>query len=235
MFEQSLVRRAGRRRPAAVALSLALQAAGIGAMVIAPLWRPAALPPSAAPAAVMAPAPLVAVSPAAPREMRPAAVRLIAAAPPPWAPPVAVPQQVDAAGPVAPVAPHLGLGGGAPGGMGTGLSGGGRGILVPPPGPAELGPIRVGGDVQAARCMFCPPPGYPPLARMAGISGVVQLAAVIGRDGRVTALRLISGPPILARAALRTVSRWRYRPTELNGQPVRVQTAIRVTFQLAGR
>ena len=95
--------------------------------------------------------------------------------------------------------------------------------------------IRVGGEVQAAGCIACPPPRYAALARMAGVSGVVALAAVIGTDGRVTQLRLLSGPPLLVAAALRAVRRWRYRPTELNGKPVSVKTAIRLAFRLGGR
>ncbi|MGH9534512.1 MAG: energy transducer TonB [Terriglobales bacterium] len=232
MFEQSLIQPgAGRRRPAAVAFSLALQAAGIGALVIVPLWHYAALPDAAAlsqVAALMAPKP----RPIAPRAAGAEVVRLaIAAAPAALMAPAAVPLAVA---PPMTATPALGLG--VPeGGVGSpsGWPGGLRvGAPAGPPGPPTPGPIRVGGDVQAALCLACPPPGYPALARMAGISGVVLLAATIGRDGRVRELRVIRGSPLLAGAALRTVSRWRYRPTELNGKPVRVETAIRVAFQL---
>lgn len=78
-------------------------------------------------------------------------------------------------------------------------------------------------------------PAYPRLARLSGISGVVKLHAIIGKDGSVQSLSLISGHPILAAAALEAVAQWRYRPYLLNGQPVEVETFITVNFRKAGR
>jgi hypothetical protein len=67
---------------------------------------------------------------------------------------------------------------------------------------------------------------------MAGVQGVVRLAAIIGEDGYIHGLRLISGPPTLVRPAMVAVARRQYRPTRLNGNPVQVATEIDVTFQL---
>jgi len=77
-------------------------------------------------------------------------------------------------------------------------------------------------------------PVYPPLARNARIQGAVLLAAVIGKDGTMQNLKLISGPPMLVPAALEAVSQWRYRPYILNGEPVEVETQITVNFTLGG-
>lgn len=240
MFEQSLVTRGeGRRRPAAVAFSLALQAAAVGALAIVPLWRYAALPSAAAEAAVVAPPAMAAPAVAARRALAARTmVRLAAVEAPALLEPRTIPKVVAAGPAMQPLAgAALGARLGVPGGVGSGLVdwlGRPKGAApAPPPGAAAM--IRVGGEVQAARCVACPPPPYPALARMAGVSGVVVLAAVIGRDGRVEALRVVRGPALLAGAALRAVRRWRYRPTRLNGMPVSVRTAIRVAFRLGGR
>jgi protein TonB len=65
---------------------------------------------------------------------------------------------------------------------------------------------------------------------MAHISGTVRLKAVIGADGSVEDLTLISGHPLLVQAAEAAVKQWIYKPTLLNGQPVEVDTEIDVHF-----
>jgi TonB family protein len=90
--------------------------------------------------------------------------------------------------------------------------------------------IRIGGAVQAAKLVQGPPPQYPDLAAQARISGVVHLHALIGVDGHVKGLELISGHPLLAPAAFEAVKDWVYQPTTLQGQPVEVDTVIDVNF-----
>jgi protein TonB len=92
--------------------------------------------------------------------------------------------------------------------------------------------IRLGGQVQAAKIISQPQPVYPALARQARIQGDVVLHAIIGQDGRVNELQVISGHPLLVKAALDSVKQWRYQPTLLNDQPVEVDTTITVTFVL---
>jgi len=75
-------------------------------------------------------------------------------------------------------------------------------------------------------------PDYPEIARAMHLSGTVRLRALISTDGRVRELTVLSGNPILARAAVAAVSEWRYRPTLLSGQPVEVETLITVNFVL---
>jgi protein TonB len=86
--------------------------------------------------------------------------------------------------------------------------------------------------VEAARLIFGPKPAYPRLAIMARIQGAVRLEAIIGRDGRVEHLTVVEGHPLLVGAATDAVSRWRYQPTLLNGEPVEVETEIVVSFTL---
>jgi periplasmic protein TonB len=77
-------------------------------------------------------------------------------------------------------------------------------------------------------------PTYPPLARSARIQGTVVLVAMISKQGTIENLRLLSGHPILAPAAIEAVRQWRYRPYILNSEPVEVETQITVNFSLAG-
>jgi protein TonB len=109
----------------------------------------------------------------------------------------------------------------------------------PPPPPPPAPPtapqrIRQGGIVQAAKLIYQPQPIYPVLARQTGIQGAVVLRAVIGDDGNVSELQVISGHPLLVQAALNAVKQWRYQPTMLNGEPVEVETTITVSFVLGG-
>lgn len=110
--------------------------------------------------------------------------------------------------------------------------------LAPPPpaGQAEpipTGRIRVGGNVQAMKIVTQPKPMYPPEAKAARIQGVVKLLAIIGKDGAVQNLTVISGHPLLVPAAMQAVQQWVYQPTMLNGEPIEVETEIDVNFTLA--
>jgi periplasmic protein TonB len=92
--------------------------------------------------------------------------------------------------------------------------------------------LRVGGAVQEAKLTNAPTPEYPPLARSARIQGVVRFNAVIGVDGRIQNLQLVSGHPLLVASAQAVVSQYVYRTTLLNGEPVEVQTQVDVNFAL---
>lgn len=93
--------------------------------------------------------------------------------------------------------------------------------------------IRVGAQVQQANLISQVTPVYPPLAKQARVQGTVQLEATIGADGHVENLRAISGPPLLVSAAVDAAKNWVYKPTLLNGNPIRVITLIDINFTLA--
>jgi protein TonB len=113
-------------------------------------------------------------------------------------------------------------------------------VAGPPPNPIATpqkepasAPLQVGGDVQMAKLIRKIIPEYPSLARSARISGVVHLIGTIGKDGAIRDLQLVSGHPMLARAAMAAVQQWLYKPTLLNGKPVEVIAPIEVSFTLA--
>ena len=62
-----------------------------------------------------------------------------------------------------------------------------------------------------------------------------MLQAVIGRDGGIEKLRVVSGHPLLVQAAVKAVEQWRYKSYCLNGEAVEVETQVTVNFVLAGR
>ncbi|MGA8213109.1 MAG: energy transducer TonB [Candidatus Sulfotelmatobacter sp.] len=76
-------------------------------------------------------------------------------------------------------------------------------------------------------------PEYPQEARDKHIQGVVVLMAEISKEGDVTAMRLVSGHPLLAPAAVEAVKQWKYKPYLLKGQPVAVETQVSVSFVLS--
>jgi periplasmic protein TonB len=128
-----------------------------------------------------------------------------------------------------------GVVGGVPGGAADGSIGGilgGTPGLAPPPPPKPTEPERIGGNVMAARIINKVTPAYPQIARMAHVSGTVVLHAIIAEDGTIQQLSVISGPALLRQAALDAVRQWRYQPTTLNGQAVKVDTTVDVVFDL---
>lgn len=102
-----------------------------------------------------------------------------------------------------------------------------------PPTGDTAGRISVGGNVQQAKLISQPRPVYPPAAKEARIQGVVKLQAVIGKDGAVQQLEVLSGHPLLVQSSLEAVQQWTYQRTLLNGAPVEVTTQIDVNYTLS--
>ena len=139
----------------------------------------------------------------------------------------------------------VGVVGGVPGGVPGGTAGGVIGGIIgsmpsaaPPPPPVKkeeqkITRIRVGGNVQQANLIRKITPVYPALAKQARVQGQVRFTAIIGRDGAIQNLQVISGHPLLIPAAQDAVRQWQYRPTLLNGEPVEVVTQIDVNFTLS--
>ena len=76
-------------------------------------------------------------------------------------------------------------------------------------------------------------PDYPMLARQMKVQGSVVLQALIGRDGLIQDLHVLSGPPILAAAAREAVRQWHFKPHLLGDQPVETETRITVNFTIS--
>jgi protein TonB len=95
-------------------------------------------------------------------------------------------------------------------------------------------PEHVRVDVGVTRGMLIKKvaPKYPNKARKHHIEGTVVMRAEISKEGDITDLTVISGDPMLTRAALDAVKQWKYRSYLIDEKPVAVETEIRVNFQL---
>ena len=136
-----------------------------------------------------------------------------------------------------------GILGGVPGGVVGGVPGGvfsemlnsapNVPVLAKSPVPTPVKRMRIAARVAEANLVHDVAPQYPPEAGRARIEGAVVLMAVIGKDGSVEDVRVESGLPILAQAAVDAVKQWRYRPYLLNGEPVEVDSRITINFTLS--
>jgi protein TonB len=234
MFDQLVVsspHQEGTHKPWAVAMSAIVQTVIVGVMILIPLIYTEALPKGMLNTFLVAPAPPPPPPPpAAPvKVVRPRIVQ-----PQTMVAPMVIPKQVAMIKDEAPDVGGGASGFGVAGGTGDALGGGILNTAPPPPPKATPTRIKVGGQVQAANLLHQVLPVYPAIAKTAHVSGTVRLHAVIAKDGTIQELQYVSGPALLMRAAMDAVHEWRYHPTQLNGEPVEVDTTIDVVFSLGG-
>jgi periplasmic protein TonB len=100
-------------------------------------------------------------------------------------------------------------------------------------GPATVASERVRMSVATAETQPQPREvSYPLLGRQMKVQGSVLLQALIGADGIIQDLRVLSGPSILASAAREAARRWQFKPYLQNGKPVETQANITVNFTI---
>lgn len=110
----------------------------------------------------------------------------------------------------------------------------GSSVAVAPPPPKPVArPPRIS-RMMEGNLIYRVQPVYPPLARSVRVQGLVVLRAIISKSGGIENLQVVSGHPMLVKAALDAVSQWRYRLYILNDEPVEVETQITVNFLLSG-
>ncbi|HEV2714659.1 MAG TPA: energy transducer TonB [Terriglobales bacterium] len=135
-----------------------------------------------------------------------------------------------------------GVVGGVPGGIPGGQLGGVIGGIISQTSSLTAAPklalpqprrVRISQGVTRGLLIQKIEPKYPPLALQARIWGQVVLKAIIGKNGDIKELELVSGHPVLAPAAIEAVKEWHYRPYLLNGEPVEVETIVTVNFQIS--
>jgi len=91
--------------------------------------------------------------------------------------------------------------------------------------------VPVGGDVQLAHLIQSVSPVYPALAKTNHVKGDVTVDALIDSTGKVTNVKLVSGPALLQKAAMDAVRLWKYEPARLDGHPVPIHLSVTVKFQ----
>lgn len=143
-------------------------------------------------------------------------------------------RDVDAAPTAAAVGPIGGSAIGGGGGTGTGT-----GPVVrsddeepPPPKPEPKKNVTISGGVLNGKAISKPAPAYPAIAKAARASGSVTVQITVDETGRVVSAVPVSGHPLLQQAAAAAVRNWRFTPTLLSGQPVKVTGQVIVNFNL---
>jgi protein TonB len=111
--------------------------------------------------------------------------------------------------------------------MGGGLAGGSMKQPAAPPAP-----LPVGGDVRQARLISSIPPLYPALAKTQHIEGAVRVDALVDENGRVSSMKVVSGPTLLQQAAMDAVRQWKYQPATLDGKAVPMHLTVTLQFKL---
>jgi protein TonB len=101
--------------------------------------------------------------------------------------------------------------------------------------PSDSKPVIIPKDVAVGMLIYKVNPEYPAKTRKARISGIVNLKATISKTGEISDLHAECGPEILQEPSLKAVREWKYRPYLLRGEPVEVQTTIKVTFTLGDK
>jgi TonB family protein len=97
---------------------------------------------------------------------------------------------------------------------------------------APAAPLPVGGDVKQAKLISSIPPTYPTLAKNQHVSGNVLVDALIDANGRVTTMKVVSGPTLLQQAAMDALKQWKYQPAMLDGKPVPMHLTVTIQFRL---
>ena len=105
--------------------------------------------------------------------------------------------------------------------------------LVPPPPQPKTPKVVHLSQIDASKLISRIEPTYPVLAKQIGRSGKVELHAIIGEDGAIQSLEAVGGDPMFFASAMQAVKQWRYTPTMLNGQAVKVDTYITVIYNIA--
>jgi len=241
MFEDSLIESGGKLKTArgrTTTFSFILEAVIVGIMVLIPLLFTEALPKAQLMMALVAP------PPPPPPPPPPAEVHIVKQVQTDLVngqlrTPTKIPKKVEMIKEEEAPPPMTGVVGGVPGGVPGGQMNGVIGGIIsnaPMAVPKVATPtrIRVSQGVTAGLVIKRVNPVYPPLARTARVQGSVLLAAVIGKDGTIQNLHVVSGHPLLTQAALDAVRQWRYKPYILNGEPVEVDTQVTVNFTLSG-
>jgi protein TonB len=241
MFEDSLIESGGKLKTArgrTTTFSFILEAVIVGIMVLIPLLFTEALPKAQLMMALVAP------PPPPPPPPPPAEVHVVKQVQTDLVngqlrTPTKIPKKVEMIKEEEAPPPMTGVVGGVPGGVPGGQMNGVIGGIIsnaPMAVPKVATPtrIRVSQGVTAGLVIKRVNPVYPPLARTARVQGSVLLAAVIGKDGTIQNLHVVSGHPLLQGAAMDAVRQWRYKPYILNGEPVEVDTQVTVNFTLSG-
>jgi TonB family protein len=103
--------------------------------------------------------------------------------------------------------------------------------LLDSPGPT-VPEASSGGNMQAPRLLSSAPTVYPSLARMEKLQGIVVIDTLVDATGKLSDMKVISGPAGLTQAAMDVLLTRKYDPARLNGRPVATRMQVSINFSL---
>ena len=92
--------------------------------------------------------------------------------------------------------------------------------------------VSIAGGVLNGKAIHKFAPEYPPIAKAARAQGSVSVQITVDEEGRVIDAKAVSGHPLLQQSAVSAVRQWRFSPTLLSGQPVKVTGVVIVNYNL---
>ncbi|HZS07007.1 MAG TPA: energy transducer TonB [Blastocatellia bacterium] len=93
--------------------------------------------------------------------------------------------------------------------------------------------VNVAGSALQGNATRRVQPPYPPIAKAARASGAVQVQVTVNEAGEVTEASAVSGHPLLRDSAVEAARQWRFKPTLLGGQPVKISGLLTFNFTLS--
>jgi protein TonB len=103
-------------------------------------------------------------------------------------------------------------------------------ILAVALGAADGAPRKVTMSEAMGAVLTKVSPEYPALAKQLKIAGAVELDVLIAENGSVEAVTPISGNPVLTKPAADALKKWKFKPFQQDGSPVKAQAALKITF-----
>jgi protein TonB len=101
---------------------------------------------------------------------------------------------------------------------------------TPPAAPTAIAASL--GHIDPCQLVHSVQPIYPRAAKKQHVEGNVELRVVVGVDGKVQSVGLVSGEPLLVPAAIDAARGFRYNPALLDGKPIETVQTINMSFEL---
>jgi protein TonB len=75
-------------------------------------------------------------------------------------------------------------------------------------------------------------PDYPPMGKQLHIEGTVEVGVVIDETGNVEKADAVSGNPVLTKPAVTALKKWKFKPFQADGKPIKAEATLAIVFKL---
>jgi protein TonB len=105
-------------------------------------------------------------------------------------------------------------------------------FLAATPGFAQEGVKKVSRAEAMQAATTKVQPDYPPIAKQLKVEGVVELEALVGENGKVEKVTIVSGNAMLTHAGADALKQWKFTPFTEDGKPVKALAPITFAFKM---